>query len=493
MKSNRLIRLALTFPAVVVALLSVTELSAQNCPNITGQVVYLNALSSPVYGISVALRTAEGQVVATDVTDYQGRFSFCQTDAGSYTLTMETSLEPGGINATDALLALQHFVGVVNLQGMRFSAGDVNGSGYINSVDAFMILQRFAGLIQTFPAGDWLFEAVGFSLGTGESIDLTAHAICYGDLDVSFLPPACTPMPSQADAGPDQNVGSTYTTLAALVPLSGDGQWTVIDGTGGQVAEPSNPSSQFTGLQGTTYTLVWTVSTLCAGTSDTVTISFTDPGMGGPCPGLPSFEYEGQIYNTVQIGTQCWMRENLNVGSMIPMATVSSDNGVREKYCYNNDPANCAVYGAYYMWNEAMQYTDVPGSQGICPAGWHMPSQDDWCTLFTFLDPTVDCMVNPGNPTGTDAGGKMKEYGETHWQSPNTGATNESGFSALGAGQRFYYGVGTGLHAGAYLWSSSKNEGGFPLYWQLHYTNAQVARQLTGAGFGFSVRCVMDN
>ncbi len=466
---------------------------SQVCPNITGQVLYLNSVLSPVYGVTVELRSNEGQVLATDITNYQGSFSFCHTEAGGYYLTFSPVQEPAGINATDALLALQHFVGVLTLEGMLFTAGDVNASGYINSVDAFMILQRFAGLIPTFPAGDWLFEPVNFSLEAGGSIVLTVHTICYGDLDASFVPPPCTPMPSQADAGPDQNVGSTSTTLGGNTPASGQGLWSILSGEGGTVEEPDNPNSLFTGSQGSSYTLVWTISTICESNSDTVVITFTDPGMGGPCPGLPSFEYEGQTYNTVQIGTHCWMRENLNVGTMIPMATVASDNGTVEKYCYNNDPANCAVYGAYYLWNEAMQYTDVPGSQGICPPGWHFPGQDDWCSLLTFLDPTVDCMVNPGSFTGTDAGGKLKEYGETHWQTPNTGATNESGFTALGAGQRFYYGVSTGIHVGAYLWSSSKSEGGFPLYWQMTSSSAQIARQLTGAAFGYSVRCVKDN
>ncbi len=169
-----------------------------------------------------------------------------------------------------------------------------------------------------------------------------------------------------------------------------------------------------------------------------VNIIMQVPGM--PCGCVAPVLYEGQSYATVQIGDQCWFRENLNVGIMVSdhstgvPHTHCSDNDTIEKYCYNQDTEKCAEYGGLYDWNEMMQYGNVPGSQGICPVGWHIPSDAEWCELLTYLDPSVDC--NAGNVTGVDAGGKMKEPGLTHWASPNTGATNQSGFSALGTGCR---------------------------------------------------------
>ncbi|MBK7631804.1 MAG: hypothetical protein IPJ23_14080 [Ignavibacteriales bacterium] len=80
--------------------------------------------------------------------------------------------------------------------------------------------------------------------------------------------------------------------------------------------------------------------------------------------------YEGKTYGTVLIGTQCWMKENLNVGTMIQGNSNQSNNGVKEKYCYNNDTANCSIYGGLYQWNEAMQYVTTEGARGICPEGW---------------------------------------------------------------------------------------------------------------------------
>jgi uncharacterized protein (TIGR02145 family) len=131
---------------------------------------------------------------------------------------------------------------------------------------------------------------------------------------------------------------------------------------------------------------------------------------------------DGQIYNTVQIGTQCWMAENLNVGIQV-LPYGQSNNGIIEKLCFGNDPAYCDVYGGLYEWGEMMNYTTGEFNQGICPSGWHVPSLNEWETLIQYLGGSAV------------AGGKLKETGFTHWNAPNTGATNESGFTALGSGK----------------------------------------------------------
>ncbi|MEY4866868.1 MAG: hypothetical protein RLY64_1122, partial [Bacteroidota bacterium] len=114
--------------------------------------------------------------------------------------------------------------------------------------------------------------------------------------------------------------------------------------------------------------------------------------------------YAGESYPTVQIGTQCWFQKNLNVGTMILGANDQTNNSTLEKYCYNNDPSNCAIYGGLYQWAEAVQYQNGASNtaspspafsgnvKGICPTGWHVPSDGDWCTLTIFLDSTVDCI-----------------------------------------------------------------------------------------------------
>lgn len=95
--------------------------------------------------------------------------------------------------------------------------------------------------------------------------------------------------------------------------------------------------------------------------------------------------YGGKIYNTIQIGDQWWLRENLQIGIMIPGNRDATDNGVIEKYCFNNDSVNYRNYGAYYQWNEAMQYSTIPGARGICPEGWHIPTNEEFQKLCDFV------------------------------------------------------------------------------------------------------------
>ncbi len=105
---------------------------------------------------------------------------------------------------------------------------------------------------------------------------------------------------------------------------------------------------------------------------------------------------DGQNYNTVQIGDQCWMAENLNVGTMIDGSDDQTQQTpeVIEKYCYDNNTANCDTYGGLYQWNEMMHYTTQEGAQGICPAGWHVPTDGEWCTLTQVVDATVNCNMS---------------------------------------------------------------------------------------------------
>jgi len=90
-------------------------------------------------------------------------------------------------------------------------------------------------------------------------------------------------------------------------------------------------------------------------------------------------------YPTVQIGTQCWMANNLNFGTTVESSQIQRDNCINEKYCYNDNPVNCTSYGGLYQWDEAMRYVSDNGAQGFCPPGWHIPTEVDWNTLFNFF------------------------------------------------------------------------------------------------------------
>ena len=196
---------------------------------------------------------------------------------------------------------------------------------------------------------------------------------------------------------------------------------------------------------------------------------------------VPCIDPEGHPYATVDIGSQIWMAQNLNTGVRITASIDQSDNGVREKYCMGDDETFCSIYGGLYQWNEMMQYDTAEGGHGLCPEGWHLPTDGDYSALMTFL--------------GGDsiAGGKMKETGIAHWAYPNGYATNSSGFTALPGGIRFVAGIFSGLNWFAYFWSSTQQTNlAAAWYRDIPSGWGYVYRDGYNKNWGLSVRCIKD-
>jgi uncharacterized protein (TIGR02145 family) len=200
-------------------------------------------------------------------------------------------------------------------------------------------------------------------------------------------------------------------------------------------------------------------------------------------------DIDGNTYRTIKIGNQYWMAENLKVtryrnGDAIPNVTDGETwaHLTAGAFCnYDNNANNVTTYGRLYNWYAVID------SRNIAPAGWHVPSDADWKTLARYLG-------------GEDiAGGKMKETGTTHWQSPNTGATNESGFSALPGGERSYSGVFNALRLYANFWSSSEVNTYNASYWDINHDTSILPDyfSILSAMYeykqaGFSIRLVRD-
>jgi uncharacterized protein (TIGR02145 family) len=205
-----------------------------------------------------------------------------------------------------------------------------------------------------------------------------------------------------------------------------------------------------------------------------------------PTCGILTDVRDGQSYSTLLTTTQCWMAENLNYGVMIIDNVEMTDNSIAEKYCYNNENISCEVYGGLYTWFESMQYSEVPGVQGICPTGWHLPSDPEWCELTQYIDPTIDCSI--WGWCGTDGGTKMKST--AGWFSQN--GTNASGFNGLPDGGSHFDGGFFDLGSRALYWTSTD----FYIYgawlWQLKDDTNTVIHDCKHRGYGFNVRCVKD-
>ena len=214
---------------------------------------------------------------------------------------------------------------------------------------------------------------------------------------------------------------------------------------------------------------------------------------GAACPGIPTITYEEQTYHTVLIGNQCWMKENLNIGTMIPGDQDMIDNGIVEKYCYNDETDNCTKYGGLYQWDEMMQYITQQGVQGICPPGWHIPTDEEW----KLLEGAVDSQYGIGdsewelsyNYRGFDAGTNLKTT--SGWYLNGNG-TDLYGFSGLSGGGRDYNGNFYGVGGNSSWWTSTEDDASDAWGRYLNYDYLGVNRGNTSKGSGFSVRCLKD-
>jgi uncharacterized protein (TIGR02145 family) len=193
-------------------------------------------------------------------------------------------------------------------------------------------------------------------------------------------------------------------------------------------------------------------------------------------------DIDGNIYHTITIGTQIWMVENLKTtkyrnGDPIPNVADNTqwNNLTTDAYCnYNNDANNATIYGRLYNLSAVLD------SRKICPSGWHIPSDAEWTTLIAFL--------------GGDnvAGGKLKETGTSHWNSPNTGATNETGFTALPDGHRDYFGIFLEIGGYGHWWSSTKDDESSAWSYRMGYSYKNIGRSSSYEKNGYSVRCIKD-
>ncbi len=201
----------------------------------------------------------------------------------------------------------------------------------------------------------------------------------------------------------------------------------------------------------------------------------TDPGVGSGIAGTVT--YEGKTYKTVKIGNQVWMAENLNVGKGIYTSHNQTNNGVIEKYCYDNLESNCDTYGGLYQWDEAMQYstiTLIPSTQGICPPGWHIPTYAEIQTLKAAVNNDDNALKAVGQGTGDGAG------------------TNTSGFSALLGGIHYPNGFFGSLGWETSFWSSTEYNTTTAYWLHLRDVDSPEWSPYVKKDFGFSLRCIKD-
>ena len=197
-------------------------------------------------------------------------------------------------------------------------------------------------------------------------------------------------------------------------------------------------------------------------------------------PPDPVADIDGNTYKTVNIDSRIWMAENLkttrfNDGGAISLTTDADtwNNLASDGFCwYNNDVLNKDTYGAIYNGYAV-------DSGNLCPAGWHVPSIEEWRELSRFLGDSAK------------AGGKMKEAGTNHWLSPNN-SDNSSGFNALPSGIRYFEGTFSSIQTYTGIWSSTEVAQGDLWCASLYYAESSLSLNHKNKKYGFSVRCIKD-
>lgn len=243
----------------------------------------------------------------------------------------------------------------------------------------------------------------------------------------------------------------------------------------------TNTYSQNTLACGSSHNMyIWAYN--ACGESPAVVLTSSTSACPFTCGSSSVLDYDGNTYNTVLIGSQCWMKENLRTtsysnGTAIPNVANNAtwEALLTSAWCYQgNDPSYNLTYGKLYNW---FAMKDV---NGICPSGWHVPSNSEWNTLSTSLG------------GASYAGGKMKATGFTYWSSPNTGATNNSNFTGLGGGYRSNNGNFGDFMTYAFMWSSTNAGAETGNYYDLRHDGTYLSSNTQIKQAGLSIRCLRD-
>jgi uncharacterized protein (TIGR02145 family) len=477
-----------------------------NCNKVSGNLRYDNSLNTPLAGVPIHLKTLLGNIIASDTSDSSGYYELTGYQNGNYVLDASINYLPGGVNSTDALFVQRHFTSLITLSALRRSAGDVNGSSVTNGTDALLIQRWSTGVISVMPAGTFTTDRPTLN-AIGNPIVMNMKALSYGDVNGSYNIPTSAPALVLDTVFGNGNVGSAVVRFTN--PGAGVFERGVVWSSSSNPTLGSNKSIAGSGGFGFTHSFssidpnniqyARAYARTTTGVYYSTEKSFTSVPWNR-CPGTPSVtDIVGNLYHTVQIGNQCWTQSNLKVskyrnGDNIPTGLSNSawQNTTSGAYAiYNNVLVNDGLHGKLY------NHYAVTDSRGLCPTGWHVPSDGEWNVLVKYLDPNADTLCNPCSQSSI-AGGSLKSTATQPtsggWNPPNMGVTNSFGFTALPGGLRYSDGGFYYLTLNGYWWSSSVFYGSDA--WNRALSSGYVSsifRNFGNRSSGFSVRCLKNS
>ncbi len=470
------------------------NISVLNCNRITGDLKYDNNNQTSLAGVPVHLKTLLGNIVASDTTDSAGVYDMTGYNNGNYVLDPIVNYVPGGINSTDALQVTRFFTSLISLSPLRIRVGDVNGSGITNSGDALLINRRITGLIPSFSVGNFVNNLPSVS-ASGNPIAANLRVLSTGDVNGTYNPISVTPVLVLDTVYGNGNVGTAVVRLTN--PGAGVFERGIVWSSSPNPTVSSSKSVAGSGGFGFTHTFPLTNTTTVqyarayartnAGVYYSTEKSFSSVPWNR-CPGTPSVtDIDGNVYNTVQIGTQCWTQSNLKTSKYRNGLSISTGNNAWQSTItgafafYDNNVLNDNLFGKLYNHNA------VTDSSGLCPTGWHIPSRNDFEDLANAVGGRNSAALSLRstsvlpNPQG--------------WANNNSGSNNISGFSALGGGLRDPSGVSSSLNQCGLWWTTTIGVAGSPTTPYaavICLGNNELSHSGGSLGYGFSVRCLKN-
>ncbi len=373
----------------------------------------------------------------------------CQGNTANYIVTVNPVADiiftPNGqtfcSGGTTSIALSSHVTGATYTWSATGSSGNITGfaAGTGNAISQTLTNTGFAIETATYN----VLPTANSCQGTNNNVIITVMPVP----SVVYTP--CTDITTTTDAVPF--------TLKGGTPLGG-----TYSGIG------VNSGIFYPSLAGPgTHPIVYTYTNTYACTSN-ATQNITVMGAPGfTCDNMLTDVRDNAQYPTINLGTQCWLAANLNFGNTIPSSVMQRDNCVVEKYCFNDNAANCSSQGGLYQWDEMMAFNDVEGIQGLCPPAWHIPTENDWTTLFNFYT------------SSGFAGSPLK-------------ATGFSGFNALLMGIRFDNGVWNFSNFATFFWSSTPDGSTKAWAHAMNSSNPSVSYYPGNRSNAFSVRCIKN-
>ena len=393
------------------------------------------------------------------------------TNLGFNIETVDYAVTPS-LNGCDGPIA--HFI--VTVDPVADAYFNPNGQTFCSGgTSSISILSHVANAIFSWTASGSSGDILGFGPGNIPSIAqiLTNIGTAPGFVTYTISPSfnSCPGTPNQVVVTVNPLPGVTYTICNDVITTTAAQPFRLKGGLplGGTYSGAGvntgifYPSIAGIGNHTTTYSYL---NTWGCTANATQVISVINPAVF-LCDNTMTDIRDGKQYPTVKIGTQCWMAENLDYGTFILSTQMQRDNCISEKYCFGDNLANCTSYGGLYQWDKLMQYDNTSAAQGFCPPGWHVPTENEWNTLFNFY-------ISNGF-----AGSPLKYSGY-------------SGFNAFLSGTRFDNINWNFSNFAVMFWSSTKEGNGKAWAHGMNSFNPSVSYYPSSRSNAFSVRCIGD-